>query len=76
MNLPVANAVQYGSNATAMGLRNEVVFVALRLRYCPIAQRANYFLRPRRNEMTTFSLNLFFLNAPSHRMNCRKEPAL
>jgi hypothetical protein len=29
MNLSVANAVQYGSNATAMGFWNQVVFVAL-----------------------------------------------
>jgi hypothetical protein len=29
MNLPVANAVQYGSMSAAMGFGNEVVFVAL-----------------------------------------------
>jgi hypothetical protein len=29
MNLPVANAVQYSSNATAMGLWDQVVFIAL-----------------------------------------------
>jgi hypothetical protein len=52
--------------ATAMGFGNEMVFVALQLRNCPIAQWANHFFWPRRNEITTFSLNLFFLNAPSH----------
>jgi hypothetical protein len=45
MNLPVANAVQYGSSATAMGLGNQMVFVAMQLGYCPIAQWANYFFR-------------------------------
>jgi hypothetical protein len=29
MNLSVANAVEYSGMATAVGLRNEVVFVAL-----------------------------------------------
>jgi hypothetical protein len=76
MNLSVANAVEYSGMATAVGLRNEVVFVALRLGNYPIAQWANYFLRPRRDAMTLFSLNLFFLNTPSHSMNYPEEPAL
>ena len=66
MNLSVANAMQNSGMATAMGLWNEVVFVALQLRNCPIAQRANHVFGLKCDEMTTFSLNLFFLNAPSH----------
>jgi hypothetical protein len=52
--------------ATAMGLRNEVMFIALQLRNCPIAQWANHFFWQKCYEIITFSLNLFFLNAPSH----------
>ena len=66
MNLPMANAVQYGSNATAMGLRNEVVFIALQLGYCSIAERANHIFGLERYEITLLNQNLFFLNAPSH----------
>jgi hypothetical protein len=45
MYLSVANAVQDSSKATAMGFGNEVVFVALQLRNCPIAQWANDLFR-------------------------------
>jgi len=52
--------------ATAMGLWNEVVFVAMQLRNCPIAQWANHIFGLERYEITLLNQNLFFLNAPSH----------
>ena len=66
MNLSMANAVQNSCMASAMGLWNEVVFVALQLGYCSIAQRANHFFWQGCHEMTPFGLNLFLLNAPGH----------
>jgi hypothetical protein len=49
-----------------MGFRNEVVFVALQLGNCPIAQRANHFFWLNRYETIYLNQNLFFLDAPSH----------
>ena len=66
MNLPMANAVEYSGMATAMGLRNEVVFIALQLGYCPIAQWANHIFGLNRYETISLNQNLFFLDAPSH----------
>jgi hypothetical protein len=46
MDLSMANTVQHGSLASAMGFGNQVVFIPLRFWNNSVAKRANEYLKP------------------------------